>query len=92
MGRCSPYFRNLFKSNLYEYKTNTLKIPDFSADVVKHVLHFIYDGATDKFNDYIVEFVRFADKYEIKSLWDMCMSTIANSVDKDNFFKFIEMF
>lgn len=85
----SPVFKAMLNSNMLESRTHEIIIVDFSADIVKEFLSFLY---TDQCNidllDQIAEdLMRIANKYEVPFLQSFCEKHIASKMTASTCFE-----
>ncbi|KAL7296115.1 hypothetical protein TKK_0010661 [Trichogramma kaykai] len=72
LANCSPVFASMFKNEMTEENGNLVKISDFSSEVVKNLLSFIYLGRV-KIKDRIVcGLMDASEKYQIANLKFVC--------------------
>ncbi len=85
----SDVFASMFKQNMVERKTSTIKIEDMSSETVALFLDFLY---TDKLPpdlsmEQLFSLLTAADKYNIKELEEYTQVQICGLVDKSNISK-----
>jgi hypothetical protein len=80
----SDYFERLFDSGMQESQTNEILIPeDEDEELFKDLLEYFYSGKLNLKNEqYLVEFIIFANKYLVKNIKDFKVSqkTLLNGV------------
>ena len=87
----SDVFRAMFSSNMTEKTSKEIIIDDFSSDAVSKMLTFIYTGGCDVNEEpnLAEELLRLADKYNLRTLKNICLDTLQFILDIDNCVKFL---
>ena len=87
----SDVFRAMFSSNMTEKTSKEIIIDDFSSDAVSKMLTFIYTGDCDvnEGPGLAEELLRLADKYNLRTLKNICLNTLQFILDIDNCVKFL---
>ena len=79
----SEYFGAILRSDCLENKRKKLRIDDFEPEAVETLLRHIYNGAVPteniQNNDFTVNLMRIADKYNYTNLYDAIDSDLAQS-------------
>ena len=79
----SEYFGAILRSDCLENKRKKLRIDDFEPEAVEALLRHIYNGAvrTESIqnNDFTINLMRIADKYNFTNLYDAIDSDLAQS-------------
>jgi len=75
----SEFFDAMFRSELFESKTNSLEIPDAEPKVVGALLRYLYNDAV-LFSDVTIDLMTIADKYNLKALFNRCDFYIAQAL------------
>lgn len=68
----SPVFKAMFCHNTREANENSVKIIDFSFDVIKDMVQFMYTGHIENFENHAADLLAVADKYCIEDLKIIC--------------------
>ena len=83
----SPVFEAMFESEMRENRSQEVIIRDMKPDVVREMLHFIYNGATstetvmdDTGNDLLAA----ADRYQLNCLLNKCEEKLCSSLEVSN--------
>ena len=83
----SPVFAGMFRSNMVEEKTSTIKIIDIEPDVFKVVLSFLYTGEVKQdlsSLSLIKQVLVAADKYAIDRLRTLCENLLINYITDES--------
>ena len=74
----SDYFRAMLESGMREANTNVVVIKDFSADVFKYALHFLYTGWKNEYTSFrqASSVLPLADMYQLSDLAKHCVDKI----------------
>ena len=83
----SPVFDAMFQSDMIENRSKNVVIKDIKPEVVKEMLHFIYNGAisTENVLDEIGrDLLGAADQYQLKYLKNKCEEKLCSSLDVGN--------
>ena len=80
----SPVFSRMFSSGMLESTQNVVKIDDFSDDIVKGMLDYIYTGQTGSLPENASELLRIADKYQLLGLKEDCERVIEKNLTIEN--------
>jgi len=84
----SPVFECMFQHEMKENKEGRVLIEDIEPEVLKEMLHFIYNGAfsTSNFKDELlcIELFKSAEKYGIQGLKQKCAKRIAETINFEN--------
>ena len=84
-------FEAMLKNNSFkEAQENTIKIVDFSADVINELIFFIYTGTAPKANTIAKDLLIAADKYQMPDLKRLCEIEMISSINKENAFDIIK--
>ena len=79
----SEYFEAILRNDCLENKGKKLRIEDFEPEAVEALLRYIYNGAVRteyiRNNDFTVNLMRIADKYNFTNLYDAIDSDLAQS-------------
>jgi speckle-type POZ protein len=86
LGVRSPVFQAMLSSNLLEATSNEILIIDFSPDVIRLFIQFIYTDmcSTPDLQDNVTELYKMADKYQVNSLKNMCEKRMISSLTVSN--------
>ena len=80
----SPVFEAMFHSNMIENHSQNVVIKDIRPEVVKEMLHFIYNGATstEHVMDQIAkDLLGAADQYQLELLKNKCEEKLCSSME-----------
>lgn len=83
----SEVFAAMFNSEMVEKQQGEIKIIDIRPEIFKLVLEFIYSGQISNYKNEEIswyELMLAADKYNIKSLRDICAQKLAENLNPDN--------
>lgn len=82
----SPVFKAMLKSTLYESITNQIEIKDFSADVVKTFLSYLYtdDCASTSLEKHGEFLLAMSCKYEVSGLQALCEDHLCSTLSITN--------
>jgi len=81
----STYFQNMFQSGMEESRSNEVRVPNASPDMVREMLKFIYSGAAPKNILRIgTQLLPLADQYGLDKLKKMCESAVGSRISVDN--------
>lgn len=88
LGSCSWEFYNLF----YSMKADSIYIPiaNFSCDVVKKFLEFIYKETTELDMKTVWDILKLAKKFGVKKLIDFCSCFLSKNVREENLIQIIQ--
>ena len=70
----------MFSSGMLESTQNVVRIDDYSDDIVKGMLDYIYTGETDSLPENGPELFRIADQYQLLGLKDDCERAIEKNL------------
>ncbi|XP_017494731.1 PREDICTED: speckle-type POZ protein-like, partial [Rhagoletis zephyria] len=76
----SPVFAAMFSNECKESKENKVTISDISVEVFKEVLQFIYTNHVNQMEEYAMELLIAADKYQISELKSNCTNFIISKI------------
>lgn len=87
----SPYFYSMFSHNTKEANENLVKIDDFSFDVIKIVVQFIYTGKIENLTmeKHFKELVAAADQYCINDLTLFCCHYMQKNLSIETAIEFL---
>ncbi|XP_012273450.1 speckle-type POZ protein [Orussus abietinus] len=80
----SPVFQKMFESEMQEVTRNTVKITDVEGTLVELMLKFLYLGPIDEVKNKAYELVYLADKYDIKTMKEMCQNVLHTKITPEN--------
>lgn len=80
----SPVFYAMFCHNTKETKENLIRIDDFSFDVIKDMVKFIYTGNIENFENHVDDLLAAADKYCIEDLKTFCCNYFQEKLNVEN--------
>uniref|UniRef100_A0A0N5BQV3 Speckle-type POZ protein n=1 Tax=Strongyloides papillosus TaxID=174720 RepID=A0A0N5BQV3_STREA len=84
LAKRSPFFCDIFKGTLEESQTNIIEIKDFSAEVVRKMLKYIYTDEVPDIQDMANEIFEIANKYELDRLKAIAEQSMCNSLSIEN--------
>ena len=86
-ARCS-YFNNMFQSGMIEGNSNVIEVPDIKPKTFEAFLEFIYCGeVTSEDEEIWLDLLELSDKYCMKSLEELCSSSLKGKMSKENVVK-----
>uniref|UniRef100_A0A0A9Z067 Speckle-type POZ protein n=2 Tax=Lygus hesperus TaxID=30085 RepID=A0A0A9Z067_LYGHE len=80
----SPVFRAMFQSGMMETRTNHIKINDVEPATFQQIVHYLYNGFCPDLSRHHVEIFKFADKYDLVELAEMCEDMSSSCRDVNN--------
>lgn len=80
----SEVFEKMLKLDCVETKKNEVLIEDFEDHVVDSFVEFIYYGRLQDRDDYSVDLLKMAHKYEVVDLINACAMYLASHVTEEN--------
>ena len=87
VARCS-YFNNMFQSGMIEGNSNVIEVHDIKPKTFEAFLEFIYCGeVTPEDEDIWLDLLEMSDKYCMKSLEELCSSSLKGKMSKENVVK-----
>ncbi|GIY06236.1 TD and POZ domain-containing protein 2 [Caerostris darwini] len=91
----SPYFKQMFESEMKERIENTVVITDISFLTLKKLIEFLYTGTIefDKPIDinYLYDLYYTADKYQVSDLQKVCANIILSEATMENIFQILKL-
>ena len=86
----SQVFRAMFQADMEENRSGKIEIKDYSPDVIKTLLHFIYTSSLDCTDqDHLLDLLQAADQYQLDLLKEVCEVEICKGVDSQNCLMFL---
>ncbi|KAF6203513.1 hypothetical protein GE061_001844 [Apolygus lucorum] len=85
----SPVFRAMFQSGMKETCSNHIVIDDVEPDTFHQVVHYLYTGLCPDLKTHLVDIFRFAVKYDLSELVDMCEKMSAECRNVDNALEYL---
>ena len=83
----SPVFEAMFESDMLEKNSRSAEIKDIKPDVVKEMLHFIYNGATSTENlmdEIMKNLLGAAEQYQLNLLKNKCEEKLCSILEVSN--------
>jgi len=83
----SPVFEAMFQSDMLEKHSQNVVIKDIKPEVVKEMLHFIYNGASSTENlmdEFGKDLLGAADQYQVELLKNKCEDKLCSSLEVSN--------
>lgn len=81
----SQVFRAMFQADMEENRSGKIEIKEYSPDVIKTLLHFVYTSSLDCTDqDHLVDLIQAADQYQLDLLKEACEVEICKGVDNKN--------
>lgn len=80
----SSVFEAMLTRDMVERRTNEIEINDLEFEVVKEMVSYIYTGFVNNMADYAVDLLFAADKYDLRSLGDLCVKYLIGHVNEKN--------
>ncbi|KAL5285433.1 SPOPL.2 family protein [Megaselia abdita] len=79
----SPIFSAMFDHDMVERESNTVNIPDISANCLKQLLLFIYTGECEHLDELAGELFKASTKYQLDDLRKASLESLRRNLDKD---------
>jgi speckle-type POZ protein len=76
----------MFAAQMKESKTKTVHINDIKGKVLQEMLRFVYTGKVEDLKANASALIFAAEKYDIKELKDLCVSSLIKNLSKTNIF------
>jgi speckle-type POZ protein len=76
----------MFDAQMKESKTMTVHINDIKGKVLQEMLRFIYTGKVEDVKANASALIFAAEKYDIKELKDLCVSSLIKNLSTTNIF------
>uniref|UniRef100_A0A0N5BIW3 BTB domain-containing protein n=1 Tax=Strongyloides papillosus TaxID=174720 RepID=A0A0N5BIW3_STREA len=64
----SEVLRSILKNKSSEHESNVIEINDFSLEVVKEMVNYLYTGRSPKIDEVAIEMLEIAEKYKLEGL------------------------
>jgi len=80
----SQVFKNIFKSNTKEARTNIVKVEGVSSEVFGKFTKYLHVGKLEEQDQSIEELFILADRYLTENLTDLCIKRLIETFGKDN--------
>ena len=82
----SSVFRAMLENKMEESRTNTIKITDFSYEVLKLFIHYLYTAEIypESLDDSAFDLLALAEKYHVNQLKSMCERYMISKVNSGN--------
>lgn len=80
----SPVFKAMLENEMEENRTRTIKITDFSYEVLRQFVHYLYTAETFPDEQMAYDLLVLAEKYQVKHLRTVCEKFITSRVNNDN--------
>jgi len=80
----SPVFAAMMATPLKERETKEICIDDFTIEIVKELVNFIYTGKVTNIEENAAELLKIADKYQIQQLKDTCVKKLIKDTNVEN--------
>ena len=96
LSKISTVFQDLFQF-ADDSREDHFEISDFNISTVETFHKFLYEGVKSSELGYIknenlnIDLMKFADKYDIQSLYRLCHYAVQDSLDQENFFDVLTM-
>lgn len=87
----SSVFQAMFKNDMTEKITNSVKIEDVKYEVLDTMFRYIYTGKVDNFEKIIGDVLIAAEKYNITGLKQLCEETMSDNLSKDNSIEYLHL-
>ena len=85
----SPVLAAMFQNDFKENRERVVEIDDIEADVMEHLLRFLYTGLVDQEKVDVRKLLIAADKYGIESLKVKCAECMKNQLKVENAIDFL---
>ena len=80
----SPVLAAMFHHDCKESRNLVVNVEDVSAEVFQEILQYLYTGTAKKMDKLAMDILVAADKYQIDSLKEECVSTLSKKLAIDN--------
>lgn len=80
----SPVFRAMLENEMEESRSGTIKITDFSYEVLRSFVHHLYTAEVFPDEHMACHLLVLAEKYQVKHLKTICEKFITSKVNNDN--------
>ncbi|GLJ47531.1 hypothetical protein SUGI_1003790 [Cryptomeria japonica] len=80
----SPVFKAMLGSEMEESRSGTIKITDFSYEVLRAFVHYLYTAETFPDEHMAFDLLVLAEKYQVKHLKTVSEKFLMSKVNKDN--------
>eukprot|EP00252_Welwitschia_mirabilis_P002311 TRINITY_DN12227_c0_g3_i1.p1 TRINITY_DN12227_c0_g3~~TRINITY_DN12227_c0_g3_i1.p1 ORF type:complete len:258 (+),score=41.21 TRINITY_DN12227_c0_g3_i1:248-1021(+) len=80
----SPVFKAMLENEMEESRTRTIKISDFSYDVLRSFVHYLYTAEFFPDEQRVYDLLVLAEKYQVKHLKTVCENHITSRLNKEN--------
>ena len=80
----SSYFHNMLSHDMEEKEQKSVDIKDFTADIVKEMLLYIYTGKVGDLEENAAGLLAAAEKYDLQELKRMCEESLCCTMNTDN--------
>ena len=87
----SPYFRAMFLTDMAENRANKVTLKEIDSDVVREMLHFIYNGATNKnvLEEKSMELLAAAERFMMDDLKIICEDYLCANLEINNAIEYL---
>eukprot|EP01018_Ginkgo_biloba_P019064 Gb_20271 [translate_table: standard] len=80
----SPVFKAMLENEMQESRSRTIKITDFSYEVLRSFVHYLYTAEACPDEQMVYDLLVLAEKYQVKHLKTVCEKFITSKVNSDN--------
>ncbi|KAH9299064.1 hypothetical protein KI387_030746, partial [Taxus chinensis] len=80
----SPVFKAMLENEMEESRSGTIKITDFSYEVLRSFVHYLYTAETFPDEHMAFDLLVLAEKYQVKHLKIICEKFLTSKVNNDN--------
>ena len=80
----STYFHKMLSHDMEEKEQKCVDIQDFTADIVKEMLLYIYTGKAGDLEENAAGLLAAAEKYDLQELKRMCEESLCSTMTTDN--------
>ncbi|XP_057324851.1 speckle-type POZ protein-like [Microplitis mediator] len=87
----SPVLAAMFSHDMIEKKENKISIPDVTPEIFEKVLKYIYTDEVNDLNEIADDLLEVADKYQLRSLKEMCQESLSKTLTVKNALKIMTL-
>jgi speckle-type POZ protein len=77
----SAFFYAMLSNNM---KQEFAEVPDFSSEIMREVLLFIYSGVSENCDKFTTKLIFAADKYGLEGLKQICIEKLVKNLTNEN--------
>uniref|UniRef100_A0A0N5BC93 Speckle-type POZ protein (inferred by orthology to a human protein) n=1 Tax=Strongyloides papillosus TaxID=174720 RepID=A0A0N5BC93_STREA len=87
----SEVFRSMLKYKLADPQSSTIEMNDYSLEVVKEMVNYIYTGKSPRIDKLAIEMLEVAEKYKLVGLKMIATESLLNSLNVQNVCEYLEV-